>query len=449
MSGVLVLVLDREERLNDHGALDSRGNEARHHVHTLERHGVALGQRPVDDGADPDEHVPRLVVEADERRVLGLVRGSDRCGRFEARVVDRGHEVDREERPHRLPYEVRGGDPRDAETVGDFSRDGRLAGPRSAPDEEDQRKIQLLQDAVAPEPAHGILPLVLGEHLGDQLVQMRLGEGVLLVLAHELLLDQPRELVGTHGPEAGSGQRLRHEALRVRKPPPFLPAERLGWSPVAHRLTRPASGSEAEARDAHAVTERHQGTKPRVEVTLEGRDCVVGEDDLNAPHRRSLGDDVDGGRLQLDEEDLGCPCRFRSQLGVERLPAAQVARNHHDLRALRISEVRTKTVVDRRRRRREVGHAPAGERLDRPGTEHGFEDLELGVDVPDRGAKRRDRAQGRRGAPRSPSRGRGRRSGGGRRRESPRRAPDPGRLRRRGRERPPRPAAPTSRCLRR
>ncbi len=136
--------------------------------------------------------------------------------------MDRGHEVDREEGPHRLPHEVRGGDPSDAETVGDFRRDGRLARPRSAPDEEDQRKIQLLQGAVAPEPADRILPFVLGEHLGDQLVQMLLGEGVLLVLAHELLLDQPGELVGAYGPEPGPGQRLCHEALRVRKPPAFL-----------------------------------------------------------------------------------------------------------------------------------------------------------------------------------------------------------------------------------
>ena len=78
----------------------------------------------------------------------------------------------------------------------------------------------------------------LGEHPGDQLVQMRLGEGVLLVLPHELLLDQPGELVGTFGPETGSRQRLRHEALRVRKPPPFLPTERLWRSPVAHAATR-------------------------------------------------------------------------------------------------------------------------------------------------------------------------------------------------------------------
>ena len=290
--GVLVLVLDREERLDDHRALNGGGNEARHHVHALERHGVALGQRAVDDGADAHKHVPRLVVEADERRVLRLGRGRDRGGRFEARVMDRGHEVDREEGPHRLPHEVRGGDPRDTEAVGDFRRDGRLAGPGSATDQEDQRKIQPLQGAVAPEPTYGILPFVLGEHLGDQLVQMLLGEGLLLVLAHELLLDQPGELVGAHGPEPGPGQRLCHQALRVRKPPAFLLTERLRWSPVA-QCCRPGRG---------------QGPEPRVEVAIEGHDFVVGENDLDPLLRRSLGDDVDGRRLQLDEEDLGCPC---------------------------------------------------------------------------------------------------------------------------------------------
>ena len=90
---------------------------ARDEVHALEHHRPALLERALDRGAHADEHVPRLLEEAGDDRILRLLRLAQAGGRLEARVVDRRHELLREERAHRLPDEVGRRDARDPEPV--------------------------------------------------------------------------------------------------------------------------------------------------------------------------------------------------------------------------------------------------------------------------------------------------------------------------------------------
>ena len=130
-------------------------------------------QRALDRRLDADEHVARLVEEAEEPRVAGLVllRLRQREARLEARVVHRRHERRREERTHRLADEVGRRDARDPEPVRRLGRDRRLAGSRGAADEQDDRHVELLQRVQPAEPAHRAAALVLAEHLGGELAE--------------------------------------------------------------------------------------------------------------------------------------------------------------------------------------------------------------------------------------------------------------------------------------
>ena len=162
---VLVLVGDREHALDDDGALVGARQRARDEVDALDGDRVALLERPRDHRLDADEHVARLLLEAEQRGVglLALVDPHGRA-RLEARVVDRRHELLREERAHRLADRVGRGDARDAEPVRDLGRDRRLAGPGGAADEEHDRQVELAERLEAPEQEDRVLALVLGEH---------------------------------------------------------------------------------------------------------------------------------------------------------------------------------------------------------------------------------------------------------------------------------------------
>src|SRR5581483_5646349 len=140
------------------------------------------------------------------RRVAGL----------EARVVDRRHELLREERAHRLADEVRGRDARDPEPIGELGRDGRLAGSGRAADEEDQRQVELAELPVAAEPAGRLRALVLAEHLAGELGEPLVVECLLAAFA-EVGLDAQRELVRADGRDPGRHQRAGKEALGVRE----------------------------------------------------------------------------------------------------------------------------------------------------------------------------------------------------------------------------------------
>jgi hypothetical protein len=125
MAGVRLGIRDREHALDDERALDLTREHPRDEVDALQHHRPALLQRPLDGGLDAHEHVARLLEEAVEHgfaRIRVLVGGGAAC--LEARVVDRRHELAREERPHRLPNEVGRRHAGDPEAVGDVGGDG-------------------------------------------------------------------------------------------------------------------------------------------------------------------------------------------------------------------------------------------------------------------------------------------------------------------------------------
>src|SRR5204863_6242577 len=103
---MLFLVLDREEHLAEDGSLDRR-NEPRHEVDTLERKRVTLFDGASENSLHAHEHVSRLLEKAEQDGIVGLLRADDRRTGLEARIVDGGHELAGEERPHRLADDVR------------------------------------------------------------------------------------------------------------------------------------------------------------------------------------------------------------------------------------------------------------------------------------------------------------------------------------------------------
>ena len=172
MRCVRLLVVDREHALHHERVLVGDLEHPRHEVDALEHHRPALVERTVDRRADADEHVPRLVEEALQHEVVRLVAGrGEPQPRVEARVVDRRHELVREERAHRLADEVGRRDPRDPEPVGGVGRDGRLARAGGAADEQDDREVELLQLPEAPQPDDRRRALGLAEGLDRQLVE--------------------------------------------------------------------------------------------------------------------------------------------------------------------------------------------------------------------------------------------------------------------------------------
>ena len=133
--------MDREHAVDDERAPQLGRDHPGDEVDALEHHRPALVERALQRGLDAGEHVAGLVEEAEQRRVarLLLLRLRQPEAGLEARVVDRRHELLREEGAHRLPDEVGRGDARDPEPVGDLGRDRRLARAGAAADEQDHR----------------------------------------------------------------------------------------------------------------------------------------------------------------------------------------------------------------------------------------------------------------------------------------------------------------------
>ena len=245
--GVDVLALDLEHALHGEGALDRR-NHAGHEMDALEHHRPALLKRPLDDGADADEDVPRLVQEPGQRRVVRF-----RCRRpgLEARVVDRRHELLREERTHRLADEVGGRDARDSQAVRDLRRHAGLPGAGAAADEDDDRQVELLELAVAPQPPHGVDALVLAQHVLGKLLQALEVYGGLAALL-EIRLDAKGELPRANRGQPRADERAGEEALRVREV--TLAAQRqVVESPrLCHAGTRSATAASASATSSES-----------------------------------------------------------------------------------------------------------------------------------------------------------------------------------------------------
>jgi hypothetical protein len=120
-------------------------------------------------------------------------------------VVDRRHELAREEGPHRLPDEIGRGDARDPQPVGDVGRDRGLPRARRASDEQDQRQVELVQVAVAAQALHRDAAVLASERLERDLLQP-LQRRRRTILRGEVGLDGDRELVGAGGGEPGGDQ---------------------------------------------------------------------------------------------------------------------------------------------------------------------------------------------------------------------------------------------------
>src|SRR5437763_14814644 len=129
--------------------------------------------------------------------------------------MDRRHEVGGEERPDRLPDGIRRRHPGDPEAMRDLRRNGRLARAGRTAHEHDDRQVELLQVAVAPELADRVAAVRLAEH-GDRELLEALELDALRTAFDELRVDAARELVGAHCGDADRDQRARHQTLRVR-----------------------------------------------------------------------------------------------------------------------------------------------------------------------------------------------------------------------------------------
>ena len=189
----------------------------------------------------------------------------------------------REERPHRLPDEVRRRDAVDPEPVRDLDRDRRFAGSRRASDQDDHRHIELLEIRQPSEPPDGPFALLVAEHLACEHVEPLevAADGPL----GEIDLDPPRELVGAIGRHAGRDQGARHQPLRIRQ------------------VASPSgSGSpwRAGSRDTFAgASDASASSTPSTD------ELVRGQHDAPVLRERMLGDNVDRRRLHLDQVGVG------------------------------------------------------------------------------------------------------------------------------------------------
>ena len=116
--------------------------------------------------------------------------------------------------------------------MGDLRRHRGFAGPCGAADEEDDRQVELAECLETAEKEHRLAVLVLGEDRRRDIVETLGADGLVLVPAHQLALDQPGELVGPLGTDAGAHERPGHEPLRVGEPH-VLREERLERATVA------------------------------------------------------------------------------------------------------------------------------------------------------------------------------------------------------------------------
>ena len=252
---------------------------------------------------------------------------------LEARVVHRRHERRREERAHRLADEVGRGDARDAEPVRGLGRDRRLAGPGRAADEQDDRRVELLDRVQAAKPPDRSPALLLAEH-----VRGELGEPVELdaigAARRQIGVGASGEIVRAGHAEARGGERPRHETLRPRWPVVAAERQRREVATLAHRTT---------SANRHGRLGR-EALQLGVERRLAGKrhDVVRRDDDLHPAAARLLDDDVDRRRLQLDEEDVRVD---RLELLPQARPVGEAARDVGRSGAVDVCEVPREPLV--------------------------------------------------------------------------------------------------------
>ena len=206
----------------------------------------------------------------------------------------------REERAHRLADEVGRRDARDPEPVGDLGRDGRLARAGRAADEQDDRQVERRAGRGSgaagarrrsPSSSPSVSRASSLEPLERRSTSRRARRG----------RPRPAARARTRGrPETPArDQRPRHQALRVRQA--VLAAERqrlagAGARVIAATASRAIASRRASSSRRGRAAERDDArcrrTRPRTPAL-----------------ERGLGDDVDRGRLDLDEVDVGVDAR--------------------------------------------------------------------------------------------------------------------------------------------
>ena len=256
--------------------LDRARQHPGHEVDALEHHRPALLERPLDRGLDADEHVPRLVEEAASSGSRLRVRVGERAAGLEARVVDRGMNSSREERAHRLADEVGRGDARDPEAVRDLGRDRRLARAGRAADEHDDRQVELVQLAVAAQPADGVAPSSLAEQSRASSSSRSSRRSPRGRAARGPPRSAARARTRGRRETPVADQRARHQALRVRAGRPRRRAAAgRRWR---GSLTGPPPRARSPVGEPRAARRRGRAA--------ERDDVVVGEHDL-APRARA------------------------------------------------------------------------------------------------------------------------------------------------------------------
>ena len=215
----------------------------------------------------------------------------EREPRLEARVVDGRHELLREERAHRLADEVGRRDACDAEAVRGLRRDGRLPGARGAADEQQQRLVETLAahraDGVAGRSvAASSSPITsaasspsrsMSREIAPRSARSRSARRAIEIRALRI--------------EPGDRQRPRHEPLRERN---FVAQGQRNGVPALPHTRIPAISSSISSRSGSPGA---------------GDGSFAASTTSTPRAERVLGDDVDRGRLELDEEDVGVDAR--------------------------------------------------------------------------------------------------------------------------------------------
>ena len=110
---------------------------------------------------------------------------------------------------------------------------------------------------------------------------------------------------------------------------------RLGRAAVGHARAPSRASDQLE----HALVEA---------LAVDGANLVVAEHNRDSALRGGLGDDVDRGRLELDEVELGRARLERGEVGAKLRPATEVAGDVDDFRAVLPPEVLAQARVRRR-----------------------------------------------------------------------------------------------------
>ncbi len=212
-----ILVLDRDHALDDERARKLGRDHPGDEMDTLEHERPVLCRRTLERGLDADDDVPRLVEEAENRGIARLLLLGARQGkaRFEARVVNRRHELLGEEGPHRLADEVRRRDARDAEPVRGLGRDRRLARAGRTSDEQEQGLLELLQRAQPLETTDRRRRVLVADHVCGQFGEPVEVEGRDPTLG-EVAIGAMGDEIRPFRIESSDYQRTRHEPLRER-----------------------------------------------------------------------------------------------------------------------------------------------------------------------------------------------------------------------------------------